>query len=317
MPADNVITRGDAGALMPEEVSEKFLEGLDDQSTVLTRFQRVPVGRDQVRFPVLSALPVAYWVNGDAGMKQTTKVAWKNKYLNIEEIAVIVPVPESVIDDADQPIWDQVQPLCEQAAGRLLDGTVFFGAAAPEVFPESVVAAAEAAGNKATMGTSDAKNGGIVGDQDTVLSLVEEEGYDPVEGLAAKTLRGAARRARNANGDRFGEVKVAKDSVEIDGITYNTKALRGTWPTASGSVQAIMFDPEEFVVGVRQDVTWKLLDEAVIQDPITGEIMFNLAQQDMVAMRLTMRVGWQVANTINYDQPDEEKRYPAGLLLKA
>ena len=289
MPADNIVSRSDAGALMPEEVSEKFLESLDDQSVVLTAFQRVPVGRDQVRFPVLSALPIAYWVNGETGMKQTTKVAWKNKYINIEEIATIVPVPESVIDDSDQPIWDQVRPLCEQAAGRLLDNSVFFGTDAPAVFPEAVVTAADAIGNKATMGTTAANKGGIVGDQSAVLTLVEEQGYDPVEGVAAKTLRGAARGARNANGDRYGEVKISKDEVEIDGVTYNTKALKGMWPTASGSVQAITFDPDEFVVGVRQDVTWKLLDEAVIQDPATGDIVYNLAQQDMVAMRLTMR----------------------------
>jgi HK97 family phage major capsid protein len=61
----------------------------------------VPVGRAQVRFPVLSALPVAYWVNGDTGLKQTTEVNWTNKYLNIEEIAAIVPVPDNVVADAE------------------------------------------------------------------------------------------------------------------------------------------------------------------------------------------------------------------------
>jgi hypothetical protein len=80
--------------------------------------------------------------------------------------------------------------------------------------------------------------------------------------------------------------------------------------------QAIAIDSTEFVVGVRQDVTWKLLDQAVIQDN-TGAIIYNLAQQDMVALRLTMRVGWQVANTINYDQPVEASRYPAAILHNA
>lgn len=316
MPTDSLINRTDTGALMPEEVSDEFLTGLTAQSSVLEKFRRVPVGRAQVRFPVLAALPVAYWVTGDTGLKQTTKAAWKNKYLNIEEIAVIVPVPENVIDDSDQPIWDQVRPLCEQAAGRLVDETVYFGVDAPGTFPKAIVTAAEELGNKATIGTAEAKKGGVVTDQDTVLTKVEGQGFDPRVGVAAKTLRSAARGARNANGDRFGEVKITPDAIELDGIVYDTKAMPGQWPTASASAQAIMFDPTEFVVGVRKDVTWKLLDEAVIQDN-TGAIMFNLAQQDMVAMRLTMRVGWQVANTINYDEPDEVERYPAGLLLKA
>jgi hypothetical protein len=92
--------------------------------------------------------------------------------------------------------------------------------------------------------------------------------------------------------------------------------MRGLWPTGAGAAQAIAFDPSEFVVGVRQDVTWKLLDQAVIQDN-TGAIVYNLAQQDMVALRLTMRVGWQVANTINYDQPDRGQPLPGGHPLTA
>lgn len=315
MPFDNITSRADAAALMPEEVSNAFLKGLEDESAVLTQFTRVPVGRAQTRFPVLSALPVAYWVTGDTGQKQTTEVNWTNKYLNVEEIAVIVPVPDNVISDSDEPIWDQVRPLCEGASGRLLDATVFFGTQAPDSFPDDVVTAATAAGNTSTIGTANAAAGGIVTDLGGVLDDVEEDGYDPRSGAARRTLRGLLRKARNSQGDRYQEINITPDSVEVDGVTY-TFPMRGQWPTASGSAQAILFDPSEFVVGVRQDVTWKLLDQAVIQDA-DGNIVYNLAQQDMQALRLTMRVGWQVANTINRDQPTEANRYPAGVLLAA
>ena len=66
---------------------------------------------------------------------------------------------------------------------------------------------------------------------------------------------------------------------------------------------------------MRQDFTYKLLSEAVLQDG-TGAIVYNLAQQDMVAMRLVFRLGWQVANTINYEQPDPTKRFPFGTMLQ-
>lgn len=315
MAYDQITNRDDATALMPEEVSKVFLKGLDDKSAVLNQFTRIPVGRKQVRLPVLAALPHAYWVTGDTGLKQTTKVSWKNKFLNIEEIAVIVPVPDAVIDDSDEPIWDQVRPLCEQAGGRAIDQAVFFGENAPEIFPDDIVSAATAAGNVATIGTTDPDEGGIVGDHSLMLDKLEEDGYDVSEGVAARAIRGKVRQARNTDGDRLGEVKVNKDNVEIDGVTY-THPMRGLWPTGSGAVQAIAFDSTEFVVGVRQDVTWKLLTEAVITDS-DNNIVYNLAQQDMSALRMVMRVGWQVANTINYDEPDEEERYPAGLLKKA
>lgn len=315
MAYDSLISRTDAGALMPEEELDAFLKGLTNESAVLSTFTRVPVGRAQTRFPVLSALPIAYFVTGDTGLKQTTEVNWANKYLNIEEIAAIVPIPENVISDAGYPIWDQVQPLMQQAAGRTLDAAVFFGTNAPSSYPDDIVTAATAVSNVETIGTKSDADGGIVGDLSTLLGEVEADGFDPSSGVAARTLRGLARQARNADGDRFAEVQISKDEVEMDGVTF-TFPMRGQWPTASGSAQGIIYDPTEFVVGVRQDVTWKLLDQAVIQDN-TGAIVYNLAQQDMVALRMVMRVGWQVANTINYDQPTEASRYPAGLLLKA
>jgi Phage capsid family len=315
MPYDNLISRTDAQALMPEEVSNLMLKGLDAQSEALAQFTRVPVGRKQVRFPVLSALPIAYWVTGDTGQKQTTEVNWDDKFLNIEEIAVIVPIPDSVLDDADVPIWDQVRPLCEQAAARTIDTAVFFGTDAPAIFPEDVVTAATNATNTATRGTSDPEEGGIVTDLGTALGALEMDGFGSSTGIAIKSLRGHVRAARNAQGDRFAEVSIDKDGFEVDGVRY-THPMAGLWPVGAGEVEAIIYDPAQFVIGVRQDITWKLLDQAVIQDN-TGAIVYNLAQQDMVALRMVMRVGWQVANTINYDQPVEANRYPAALLLAA
>lgn len=313
MPTDNIISRADADALMPEDVLGTFLGNLSNESSVLNDFTRVPVGRDQVRFPVLSALPIAYWVTGDTGQKQTTEVNWDNKFLNIEELAVIVPIPESVLDDSGFPIWEQVRPLCEQAGGRLIDSTVYFGTNAPASFPDDIVTAATAAGNTEEVGTKAATAGGIVGDHSVLLSEIEADGYDPRVGVAKRSLRGLARQARNSQGDRFGEINVTADTVEIDGVVYRFP-MRGLWPSAAAI--AVALDPTEFVVGLRQDVTWKLLDQAVIQDN-QGNIVYNLAQQDMVALRMVMRLGWQAANTINYDEPTEASRYPAGVLTDA
>ena len=56
--------------------------------------------------------------------------------------------------------------------------------------------------------------------------------------------------------------------------------------------------------------TYKMLDQAVIQDPATGEILYNLAQEDMVALRVVMRLGWEIPNPINALNPDEAVRFP-------
>jgi hypothetical protein len=40
-------------------------------------------------------------------------------------------------------------------------------------------------------------------------------------------------------------------------------------------------------------------------------------QQDMTAVRVTFRAGWQVANVLNNERPTEADRFPAAVLRVA
>jgi len=315
MAYENAIERSDAQALVPEEVSNAMLKALNEKSAVLSQFTRVPISRNQERFPVLSALPLAYFVTGDTGLKQTTEASWKNKFLNVEEIACIVPIPEAVLDDQTFDIWGQIQPLMEQAIGRTLDAAVFFEVNKPETWPEGIAKAAIEAGNTVTRGTNEAKTGGIVGDFSDAFSEVEQDGYDVDWAVARRSYKGLLRQARATTGESLIGVGSGQVSgMEVLGVNVQYP-MKGLWPTGGEHpVEAIVGDPEEQVVGVRQDITYKLLDEAVIQDA-EGKIVYNLAQQDMVAMRVVFRAGWQTANTINYENENEESRYPAAAIL--
>jgi HK97 family phage major capsid protein len=297
---------------MPEEVSNAMLGKATEQSAVLSLFRRVPVGRAQVRFPVLSALPVAYWVSGDTGLKQTTEINWSNKYLNIEEIATIMPVPDNVIADVDMNVWDTAMPLLAEAAARVLDSAVFFGTNAPSSFPTNINAAVTSAGNNTTEGSA-ASAGGYFGDIDVLYGKIEADGYDPSGWVAATSAKAKLRTARDSQGRKLDVGRTDGAVTTLDGMPI-VYPMRGLWPTASSSPRIFGGDWNQFVVGVRQDITWKILDQAVIQDN-TGQIVYNLPQQDMTAIRLTFRIGWQVANTINNDQPTEANRYPAASLL--
>lgn len=317
MAYNDILSRTDSGALVPEEVSNAMLGRVRGEvSAALQLFRRVPVARTQVRFPILSALPIAYWVNGDTGLKQTTDLAWTNKYLNIEEIAVIVPLPENVVMDlegAGVDIWGEIRPDIEDAIGNTFDTAVFFGTNAPASFPTNVNAASVAAGNTATIGTATQAQGGIQDDLDAVIGLVEDDGFDPTGIVAKRSIKGLLRRARTTQGQRLEGVNA--DYTEYEGLTISYPA-RGLWPTAAGTVRAFVGDFSEFVAGVRQDISFKVFDTGVIQDN-TGAIVYNLLQQDMVAVRFTFRAGWQVSNRINLDQPVEANRYPVGRLLAA
>jgi hypothetical protein len=72
-------------------------------------------------------------------------------------------------------------------------------------------------------------------------------------------------------------------------------------------------DFSELVYSIRQDITAKVFDQGIIQDA-QGAIVFNLMQQDMVALRVVIRLGWQVPNPINRLQQVEANRYPIAVL---
>jgi HK97 family phage major capsid protein len=308
VPYDSLVSRTDAAALVPEEVSSAMLTSLSAQSAVLDLGMRIPIARNQTRFPVLSALPTAYFVSGDTGLKQTTEAAWDNKYMYVEEIATIVPIPEAVLDDASFDVWGSIQPLMEGAIARTLDAAVIFGTSAPTTWATegNLVAEADAAGNEVFRGTNAAAAGGIHGDLSDLVGTLEADGYVPNGAVGNVTLKGRLRQVRDTTGQTIAL------SSDIPEIRY-APSLAGLWPTGTSAAEVVMGDFTKLVVGVRQDMTYKLITEGVITDN-TGAIIYNLPQQDMVALRLVFRAAYAVSNPINYQQGTEASRYPFAVL---
>jgi hypothetical protein len=62
-------------------------------------------------------------------------------------------------------------------------------------------------------------------------------------------------------------------------------------------------------------MTFKLFTEGVISDG-SGKVILNLMQQDAVAMRLTMRIAYAVANPVTILQPTKSitQRFPFGVV---
>jgi HK97 family phage major capsid protein len=311
VPYNSIISRTNAQAMIPEQVSQAMLTSLQANSAALALFQRIPIATNQTRLPVLAALPVAYFVSGDTGLKQTTQAAWANKFLNVEEIAAIIPIPEAVLDDATFDVWGSIQPLLENAIARTLDAAVFFGVNKPASWPTDINAAAVAAANTRVRGTATAAQGGIAEDFNQLFRLVEGDGF-PVNGVVAKTLyKSLLRGARDVNGNQLADL--------AGGTLYGENlqvVMPGLWPTggaAGTNAEAFALDGTQFVLGVRQDFSYKLLDQAVITDA-GGLVQYNLPQQDMIAMRVVFRVAWQVANTINYEGANDATQYPAAVM---
>ena len=70
---------------------------------------------------------------------------------------------------------------------------------------------------------------------------------------------------------------------------------------------------DKLVYAMRQDITYKVLDQAVIQDG-SGSIVYNLAQQDMVALRAVLRLGFALPNPPTMMNETDATRFPFAVL---
>lgn len=308
----DAIDRTGAEALISEEVSNEIIQGVAEQSTVLRMGRKLPnMSKKKYRMPVLDMLPIAYWVNGDSGFKQTSKMAWKNKFITAEELAVIIPIPEAVLDDADYDIWGEVKPRAVEAMGKKVDGAILFNADKPDTWRDGLVKGATDAGNVVTLGASDDLYDKIMG-EDGVIAKVEEAGFFPSGHMADVTMRAKLRGLKDSTGQ-----PIFKSDMQ-GSTTYSLDGSPMDFPRngAFDKEQALMItgDFAQLVYSIRQDVTYKLLTEATIVDPSTKEVIYALAQQDMVALRIVMRLGWEVPNPINSMKSKEAERFPFAIL---
>lgn len=322
MPYNSVIGRADAASLIPEDVTQEIIQGMAHSSAVMQLGRRLPnMSRAQRRLPVLSSLPTAYFVSGDTGLKQTTEVAWANKYIDAEELAVIVPVPEAVLDDTDYDIWGEIRPRIEEAMGKAFDAAVLFGTNAPAAWPDDLLTAATAASHTVDLSVQETAGEDlydVILGEGGLVSLVEADGFEVNGHIAAVSMRAKYRGLRDSTGQPLfhrapenGQNVQNSSRYELDGEPIYFPR-NGAFNAAS----ALQFagDWSQLVYAVRQEITYKVLTEAVIQDN-TGAIVYNLAQQDMVALRAVLRLGWQVPNPIQSINPTEATRYPFSVLV--
>ena len=307
----NIIDRTGAEALIPEERAREIIQGVVAQSAVLTQGRKLAnMSSKTYRMPVLDMLPLAYFVNGDNGSKKTTTVAWDKKIIMAEEIAVIVPIPEAVLDDSEYDIWAEVRPRVEEAFGKVIDSAILFGTDAPDSWRDDIVKTATSASSVVTLGTSDDLYDKIMS-EDGVIAKVESSGFFVTGHMADISMRAKLRGLKDSTGN-----PIFKSDMQ-NGTQYSLDGSAITFPNngAFDKSKALMIsgDFSQLVYSIRQDITFKLFTEGVVQNT-DGTIAYNLMQQDMVALRAVMRLGWEIPNPINAIKSNKTQRCPFAVL---
>jgi HK97 family phage major capsid protein len=298
--------------LVPEPLATAIIQEAPKSSAALQLMNRTVLSSKTQRMPVLDVLPVAYWVGGDTGMKQTSMQQWKNVVMVVEELACIVPIPEAYLDDADVPLWNEVQPRITEAVGQLIDLAVLWGINKPVTWGEAVFTGAGKSGNIVVQGT------GVDLGQDVAMlgAAMARTGYT-VNGFAAQpgmswNLVGL----RSAQGIPIYQ----PDMTDTPGGSlygYDLSEINnGSWQFGAAGAVMLAGDFTKAVIGMRQDITFKMFTEGVISDD-TGTVILNLMQQDSVAMRMTMRLAYATVNPVTIMEPGSAitARWPFGAIL--
>ena len=315
MPYNNVIGRSDVDGVIPVEYSYELLNGIAQESFLMRMSRRLRnMTVYEEKLPVLSALATAYFPGGDTGLVNTSEVNWEDVTIYAEDLAVIVPVSKNVLSDAKVPIWDEVKKELITAGGVAIDNAQLYGTNKPSTWPTAIITAAGTASQnvseaaytdlyEALLGETGAGTSGLFG-------MVEADGFAVNGVLANLTMKRKLRNCRSSTGEPiFNTDPAAAGRYLLDGA----QCYFPTTGIASATYKMIAGDWQQLCYSMRQDINFDVFTEGVIQDA-TGAIVYNLLQQRMAAIMLTMRLGFALPNPINRINTSAATRYPFAYL---
>lgn len=286
------ITRTDALALLAKQSLDEIIKPATATSAALAAFRTVRMTAGTASMPVLAALPTGGWVQDSStsaeGVKPQSKVSWVDKKLVAEELAVIIPVHENLLADTKFDLWAEVKPLVTEEFGRLVDLAVFQGVGKPVSWTDpALIPGAIAAGNEVVEGTGI----DLAEDFNEAFAAVENDDFDVNSAFTGRFMRSNLRGLRDVNGQ-----PIYLDGVRGDGNTSSIYGQNlhyvGNRGWNSDQALALVGDSSKVVLGIREDIQVKLLDQATLG---TGENQINLAERDMVALRFKFRVAFATA----------------------
>lgn len=318
--AVNKIERSGSAVLIPEQYYNTILQNVPQQSVFLAHAMQMPrMTSSQLRIPVLTGLAQAKFLTGDYAKKPTTNLTWDKVYITAEEIAVIVPVPEAVLDDSNYDIWGEVEPRITEAFAKAIDEAAFFGTGKPDSWPEGLVQGATTAGNVVQL-AKDADGPALyqaISGADGVLAKIEELGLAVNGFIGALQLRSKLRGAVDANGQPIFRSAYSGDGTS-SAMAYDLEGQRidfpanGSWDSKQALLLAGDFSYARYAI--RQDMTFKIFDQGVITDD-DSKVALSAMENDCLFLRAVMRLGWALPKPVNAVSGTEY--YPFAVLTES
>ena len=273
--------KNELAGFVPTHQAADIIKMVTRGSSIIRMSKVESMASDKKKFNVLVDGPGAYWV-GEGERIQTSGAQWIHPEIEAKKLAVIIPVTKEKLDDSTISVFEELKPEIAEAFYRAIDAACIFGTNSP--FATNIMKAVT--DNKMTV----VDNANIDLAMSDTMALIEENGYDPSGFIGRVGVKNSLRKLRDANGapayvNGTTGTELYGQPIEFvrNGAWDNTKAdiITGEWKYS--------------IVGVRSGISYQILTEATLQGTLDSDGKpLSLAEQDMVAIKATMRLGYLV-----------------------
>lgn len=271
---------------LPVDVSAEILQKTQEASVIMTLSRQIPLPGRGVAIPVITGDPTAAWV-AEAAAKPVSDPTLDTKIMRAYKLAVIVPFSEEFARDA-QSLYDNLIARLPGALAMKFDNTVAGGTTAPgndfDTFANCTAQDISGTGTYAGLVAADtdiSAHGGILNGfalapqgRGALLAATDLDGRPIFINSAAEGAVPVVLGARTA----------MSKGVYVAGTpntTPNTIGFAGDWTQAMyGTVEGVKID-------FSKDATL-----------VSGNTTINLFQQNMLAVRAEIEVGFRADTSV-------------------
>lgn len=275
------ITNNDEGKyLVDEGLSTEVLQ-MVEAASVCEPFLNIWTMNNKVeKINYVTQEPTATWI-GEGVKKSKSKVEFGQLNMELKELAVIIPFSEEWVKFANTQTATLLRNLIVKSITKAIDQTYLGYVTSPfeKNFTDDVT-------NIVTFPTGD----DLLIDLSNAMGLVEEAGYEPNGWAAPLSLKARLRNLRDDDGLPVFQPANAQSPATLFGIPIRFSTNMTDNNDSPPTKEIIVGDWSYAYKGNDTAIEFKLLDQATIT---IGETLFNLAEQDMLAIRAKI---WKAFN---------------------
>lgn len=273
--------RDELQGFVPVQQANDIIKMVTRGSSILRLSKVEPMTSEKKKFNILTDGPGAYWV-GEGERIQTSGSEWIHPEITAKKLAVIIPVTREKLEDSTINVFEELKPQIAESFYRAIDSACLFGTNSP--FETNIMKGIE---NNNMIVVDDANIDLAVSD---TMALVEENGYDPTGYAGRIGVKNMLRKLRDNNGAPAYVNGTSGSELYSQPIEF---VRNGAWDSEKADL--ITGEWKYSVVGIRAGIAYEILKEATLQGTLDSDGKpLSLAEQDMVAIKATMRLGYLV-----------------------